>query len=494
MNSKLPLIFLTFLFLIFLPVLGETTTEQNPAKAEQPKLSIEDAEEAKQLAKEAEAIRLKELERYSKLYRLEQRISKNIDELRNAKGVIAKFTKYRIKENINKLHHNIQTILSEEEQNIELLIPLAKNHLQNIYLLDKYSQLANAKLIAQLGSGDENVLMVEFSANERQRDALYQSKIDLIGWLEQLDVNVASERTTTTDELIDRADKFNSLILFTQSLVNSAVADAETAGVDVTSEQTTAIIMLNKRLFDSSASLNSTVQLLDLLEKDTVEYKETLLTTSGAITQDVLDVDVATNLAISWYKNLKGMITENGPDILFKLIMFIAIVFIAKILANGAQELTKKAVTRSELNFSVLLQEFFTTLVGKLIFILGLLVALSQLGINLTPLLTGFGVAGLIIGFALQDTLSNFASGMMILVYRPFDVGDLINAASVTGKVSHMSLVSTTIKTLDNQRLIIPNNKIWGDTINNITVENNRRVDMTFGIGYSDDIEKAEKV
>ncbi len=64
---------------------------------------------------------------------------------------------------------------------------------------------------------------------------------------------------------------------------------------------------------------------------------------------------------------------------------------------------------------------------------------------------------------------------MMILIYRPFDVGDLIHAAGVTGRVSHMSLVSTTIKTLDNQRLIIPNNKIWGDTINNITAEHHRR-------------------
>ncbi|ABN60050.1 MscS Mechanosensitive ion channel [Shewanella baltica OS155] len=122
------------------------------------------------------------------------------------------------------------------------------------------------------------------------------------------------------------------------------------------------------------------------------------------------------------------------------------------------------------------------------------MVALSQLGIELGPLLAGFGIAGVIIGFALQDTLSNFASGMMILIYRPYDVGDLINAAGVTGRVSHMSLVSTTIKTMDNQRLIIPNNKIWGDTINNITAEHQRRVDMTFGIGYSDNIEHAEAI
>ena len=118
----------------------------------------------------------------------------------------------------------------------------------------------------------------------------------------------------------------------------------------------------------------------------------------------------------------------------------------------------------------------------------------SQLGIQLGPLLAGLGVAGFIIGFALQDTLSNFASGMMILIYRPFDVGDLIEAGGVTGKVSEMSLVSTTVLTVDNQKLVVPNNKIWGDVIRNVTAQKMRRIDMTFGIGYSDDIAHAERV
>ncbi|WP_262409347.1 mechanosensitive ion channel family protein [Shewanella algae] len=170
------------------------------------------------------------------------------------------------------------------------------------------------------------------------------------------------------------------------------------------------------------------------------------------------------------------------------------ILLLTVLLAKLTKRIVAKAVSNSKLKFSKLLQDFFTSLSGKIIFTLGLLIALSQLGFELGPLLAGFGIAGVIIGFALQDTLSNFASGMMILIYRPFDVGDLIHAAGVTGRVSHMSLVSTTIKTLDNQRLIIPNNKIWGDTINNITAEHHRRVDMTFDISYSDNIEQAEAV
>jgi small conductance mechanosensitive channel len=124
----------------------------------------------------------------------------------------------------------------------------------------------------------------------------------------------------------------------------------------------------------------------------------------------------------------------------------------------------------------------------------GLLIALSQLGISLGPLLAGLGIAGFVIGFALQDSLSNFASGMMILIYKPFDVGDLVEVGSVFGTVRHMSLVNTTVLTIDNQTLIVPNNVIWQNVIKNVTAQDTRRVDMTFGIGYSDDIPKAERI
>ena len=119
---------------------------------------------------------------------------------------------------------------------------------------------------------------------------------------------------------------------------------------------------------------------------------------------------------------------------------------------------------------------------------------LSQLGVEIGPLLAGLGVASFIVGFALQDTLSNFAAGMLILAYRPFDVGDDITAGGVSGKVEQMTLVTTTILTDDHQRLIVPNSKVWGDVITNLTAESTRRVDLTFAIGYSDDVERAEKV
>jgi small conductance mechanosensitive channel len=106
-------------------------------------------------------------------------------------------------------------------------------------------------------------------------------------------------------------------------------------------------------------------------------------------------------------------------------------------------------------------------------------------------MLASLGVAGFILGFALQDSLSNFAAGAMILFYQPFDVGDVVEAGGVSGKVRHLSLVSTTILTFDNQKLIVPNRKIWGDVIRNVTAEKTRRVDLAFAVRYQEDVDRA---
>jgi small conductance mechanosensitive channel len=121
-------------------------------------------------------------------------------------------------------------------------------------------------------------------------------------------------------------------------------------------------------------------------------------------------------------------------------------------------------------------------------------IALSMLEVNIGPFLAAIGAAGFIIGFALQGTLSNFAAGVMILLYRPYDVGDYVDIAGTAGTVDAMSLVSTTLKTPDNQIVVVPNGQIWGNVITNVTGSPQRRVDFTFGIGYDDDVDKAASV
>ena len=185
---------------------------------------------------------------------------------------------------------------------------------------------------------------------------------------------------------------------------------------------------------------------------------------------------------------------ENGPDLLIKVVLFVAILVIFKILAGLVRKLVRRAVSSSKLDISELLQDFFVSVASKLTMVIGFLVALSQFGVEIGPLVAGLGVAGFVVGFALQDSLGNLAAGLMILLYRPFDVGDFIDAAGMTGKVEAMSIASTTLLTVDNQLLIIPNSKIWGDVIRNVTAKDTRRVDLIFGIGYEDSIPKAEAI
>lgn len=236
------------------------------------------------------------------------------------------------------------------------------------------------------------------------------------------------------------------------------------------------------------------IKAMDTREIDTSEYSQLLIQTTGEITAKVLDRRVLVGMLQQWFKQLKQWLIEHGPGIIVKAIVVLLILLVFRMLGNFTGRLVARGIAPSRLSFSRLLEDFFVTVASKAVLFLGILIALSQLGIQLGPLLAGLGVAGFIIGFALQDTLSNFASGMMILIYRPFDVGDMVEAGGVMGKVSEMSLVSTTVLTVDNQKLVVPNNKIWGDVIRNVTAQDKRRIDMSFGIGYSDDIAHAERV
>ncbi|MBT8338761.1 MAG: mechanosensitive ion channel, partial [Desulfatitalea sp.] len=130
--------------------------------------------------------------------------------------------------------------------------------------------------------------------------------------------------------------------------------------------------------------------------------------------------------------------------------------------------------------------------IGLLAFVV--LAALSQLGIQTTSFIAVLGAAGLAVGLALQGSLSNFAAGFLMILFRPFSVGDYIEGGGVTGTVEEIQIFTTTLVTPDNKTVIIPNAKIMGDNIINWTVKGTRRVDLVVGIGYGDDIDKARQV
>ena len=217
------------------------------------------------------------------------------------------------------------------------------------------------------------------------------------------------------------------------------------------------------------------------------DYEAYIKTISG-VDVEITDAKATWTVITGWLTS-----TEGGLRWIKNISLFLVVVLASWILALLISKAVKKAVVRIE-GASALLKDFIVTITRKLIIIVGFVVALSMLEINIGPLLAAIGAAGFIIGFALQGTLSNFAAGIMILIYRPYDVGDLVDIGGTLGKVDAMTIVSTTLKTVDNQIVVLPNNMIWGDKIINITGSDIRRVDMVFGIGYSDDIAKAQKI
>ena len=241
--------------------------------------------------------------------------------------------------------------------------------------------------------------------------------------------------------------------------------------------------------------LETMIPVLDSLDLSSSGYKAILLQHSPAS----LSVSLYSTKALlsvlkdGWVK-LQASFKKSAPDLMLRLLIFVAVLLLFRIFSRLTRRVVRAASDRSSLDMSSLLKNMMVSLSGGTVMAIGILIALSTIGISLTPMLAGLGVAGFIIGFALQDSLSNFAAGAMILIYRPYDVDDLVEVTGASGQVKQMNLVSTTIATLDNQILVVPNSKIWGDVIKNVTAQRVRRVDLVFGIGYEDDIELAEKV
>ncbi|NBB70691.1 MAG: mechanosensitive ion channel [Alphaproteobacteria bacterium] len=142
---------------------------------------------------------------------------------------------------------------------------------------------------------------------------------------------------------------------------------------------------------------------------------------------------------------------------------------------------------------SKLLRRFVVRWSRRVVFFIGAMIGLSALGVNVTPLVAALGAAGFVVGFALQSTLSNFASGLLLMTQRPFDVGDVVEAAGVTGVIQQVSLFNTQIDTFDNKKMVIPNNSIWEGTITNSTASEQRRLDMEFDVAEGIVTEEAER-
>jgi len=170
----------------------------------------------------------------------------------------------------------------------------------------------------------------------------------------------------------------------------------------------------------------------------------------------------------------------------------LALLFIAWVAAGIISRTVAAAMKRAKLDET--LAKFFTKLTRWLVLLVGVVSVLGMFGVETTSFAAVIGAAGLAIGLAFQGSLSNFAAGVMLLVFRPFKVGDTVNIAGNTGKVNEIELFTTAIDTFDNRRFIVPNSEIFGTTIENITFHPTRRADVAVGVDYTADIDQTREL
>jgi len=177
---------------------------------------------------------------------------------------------------------------------------------------------------------------------------------------------------------------------------------------------------------------------------------------------------------------------------LINIAIAIGIVFVGRIVVKWIVKLIRKLMVRADLD--PILVNFAGSIANAVLMLFVLIAALDRLGVDTTSFIALLGAAGLAVGLALKDSLQNFAAGVMMIIFRPFKLGDFIEAGGVTGVVEKISVFSTIMKTGDNREIIVPNGQIYAGAITNYSAKETRRIDMVFGIGYDDDMLKAKQI
>jgi small conductance mechanosensitive channel len=193
--------------------------------------------------------------------------------------------------------------------------------------------------------------------------------------------------------------------------------------------------------------------------------------------------------------NIIHWFTENQPMLIATLIKFIiaiVIFIVGKFVAKLISSATKKVLTHKKFDDTVI--SFVASLVYGLVVIVAFIAAISHLGFNTTSLVAIVGAAGLAIGLALQGSLSNFASGILLISLKPFKAGDFVEIAGTAGVVEEVHVFSTQLRTGDNKTVIIPNGGITNGNIVNYSAKPTRRIDLVIGVGYSADLKQTKQI
>lgn len=188
------------------------------------------------------------------------------------------------------------------------------------------------------------------------------------------------------------------------------------------------------------------------------------------------------------YAQIQELVTVFG----MRILAAVAILFFGWWAAKIIRSIIRKLMERAHVDPTIITFVKNLAYIALLAFVF--IAALGKLGIQTASFIAVLGAAGLAVGLALQGSLANFAAGVLLIIFRPFRVDDVIDAAGVIGKVEKIEVFTTQLKTPDNKTIIIPNSKLTADNIVNISAKPTRRVDMTFGVGYEDDLDKVKQV
>lgn len=183
-----------------------------------------------------------------------------------------------------------------------------------------------------------------------------------------------------------------------------------------------------------------------------------------------------------------GFAMTYGPKIVYAVLTLIIGLWIVKAIANGFVKVMEKR------DVDASLRPFLKSLISTLLKIMLIITVMTMLGIEMTSFIAILGAAGLAVGMALSGTLQNFAGGVMILIFKPFRVGNFVEAQGYAGVIKEIQIFNTIMTTGDNKTVIIPNGGLSNSAMTNYSTQPTRRVDMTFGIGYGDDIKKAKEI
>ena len=177
-----------------------------------------------------------------------------------------------------------------------------------------------------------------------------------------------------------------------------------------------------------------------------------------------------------------------GIKIVAAILIYVIGRWVAKLVVKSVVKLMEKSKVDESL------RKFVGNIIGAVLTVFILIAAIEQLGVDTTSIMAIFAAAGLAVGLALKDSLSNFSAGVMLILFKPFKLGDLITAGGSTGVVEEIQIFNTIMRTGDNQEIIIPNGHIYGGSIINISARDTRRIDLVIGIGYDDNIGQAKQL